>query len=497
VTPGHAQACASLVFRVRTILLLQMIGGAADSRVHPRKTGTYMQFWDELEGKSLAGTYLLNRWLRTEGNAAWFATRYQDKLAIAYLVELTGNDDPVVASLEAVSRVQHPNIVQIDRVGRASIEGRSVAYAIQEPTEDNLSDALRERPLTTEETNQIAESLTGGLGALHAAGLRHGQVTPTTVLAVGDTVKLRSDCVRKVPAADKERNAAFAQDVSAMGALIFECLTQRRPADIDDPAFAKLPAPFAAIVKNTVAGRWGLKDVAGALRNPVEAPAAPAAEKAKPAERVAPVPLPSAPKAVPPPIAKPAPVAQPAAVAEDIQPKRSSGIRVIALVAIALVLGAVWYFMRGAHPKSVTPDAATASRSGPTAGDSTAAPTPPTPAPEAAAPAPPPTKPSPAAGQQRALDPASQQATTAATGAHKVWRVVVYTYGDQAKAQQRVEIILAKHPDLKPEVFTTNGHGPYLVTIGGPMDHDEAFQVRSHARGEGMAHDAYIQNYTH
>ena len=472
-----------------------------------------MQFWDELEGKSLAGTYPLNRWLRTEGNAAWFATRYQDKAAIAYMTDMAGDDDPVVASLEAVSRVQHPNIVQIDRVGRASLEGRSVAYAIQEPTEDNLSDALRERPLTTEETTQIAESLVGGLGALHAAGLLHGHVMATTVLAVGDTVKLRSDCVRKVAAADRSKPAAYAQDVYDMGALIFECLTQRRPVGPDDSAIAKLPAPFGEIIQKTATGRWGLQDVAGALRMPtVTAPSAAAAVKVPVAGGTpaasTPMPTASPAKTVPPPApmaasAAPvasAPAAQAAAIADE-PARKSSGVRAIALVAILLVLGAVWYFLRGSHAKPAMPDATTASNTVPNAGDTTAAPVPAAPAPEAAAPAAPPTQTPPAAGQQRALDTASSQAAAsdAAAGAtgHKIWRVVVYTYGDQAKAQQRVAIILAKHPDLKPEVFTANGHGPYLVTIGGPMDRDDALKTRSHARGEGMAHDAYIQNYTH
>ena len=462
-----------------------------------------MQFWDELEGKSLAGTYPLNRWLRTEGNAAWFATRYQDQLAIAYLVEIAGDEDPVVASLEAVSRVQHPNIVQIERVGRANIEGKSVAYAIQEPTEDNLSDALRERPLTTEETTQIVESLTSGLGALHSAGLLHGQVKPTTVLAVGDTVKLRSDCVRKVAAADKDKPATYATDVRDMGALIFECLTQRKLAEQDDPAIAKLPAPFASIVKNTVARRWGLADVAVALRKPViENPRPPASAAGpaipKPIENPAP-PTPAAAKPTPPPPPpqKAAYVASPTASA-DLPQKRGGGVRIIALVAVVLALGAIWYFFRASHAKTAaTQDAATFSAA-PTAGDTTAAPTPPTPAPEAAAPAPPPTQMPPAAGQQRALDATPNDTGAAsAAGGHKIWRVVVYTYGDQTKARQRVAVILAAHPDLKPEVFTVSGHGPYLVTIGGPVDRDEALNIRSHARREGMARDAYIQNYTH
>ena len=448
-----------------------------------------MQFWDELEGKSLAGTYPLNRWLRTESNAAWFSTRYQEKPAIAYVVEIGDDGDSVVASLEAVSHVQHPNIVQIDRVGRASIESKSVAYAIQEPTEDNLSDALRERPLTTEETAQIAESLVGGLGALHAAGLLHGQVKPTTVLAVGDTVKLRSDCVRKVATAEKDKPSAYARDVRDMGALIFECLTQRKVSDPDDPAIAKLPAPFAGIVRNTAAARWGLEDVAVALRKPVvenPRPVTPLPVQAKPVEKV---PVPAAPVVTPvPPLA--------AATADAGAEKKSGGgVRIVALVAIVLALGAIWYFFRGSNTKTATvPDAATPSTAAaPTAGDTPAAPTPASPAPEAATP-PPPVAPQPGTPEVSSSD---NGAAMTAAGGHKVWRVVVYTYGDHEKAQQRVAIILAAHPDLKPEVFTANGHGPYLVTIGGPMDRDDALKTRSHARGEGMAHDAYIQNYTH
>ncbi len=477
-----------------------------------------MQFWDKLEGKSLAGTYPLNRWLRTEGNAAWFATRYQDKPAIAYVVEIARDDDPVVPSLEIVSRLQHPNIVRIERVGRATIDGESIGYAIQEPTEDNLSDALKERPLTTAETWQIAESLVCGLGALHTGGLLHGNVKATAVLAVGDTVKLRSDCVRKVADAHKDKPAAYAQDVDDMGSLLFECLTQRRLAGPEDPAIAKLPSPFAGIVKNTVTGTWGLSNVAAALKLPVDkAPAAPPAAKAQPATaaqkwvavppNTAPVVASASPKAVPvatratplTPLTAVSTTAAAPALPFDEPVKKNSGIRIVALLAILLVLGAVWYFFRGAQKKTAAVPAAvtTSSASAPTAGDTTTVP--PIPAPEAAAPAPPPTQMPPAAGQQRALDasPSVATSTAAAAPGQKVWRVVVFTYGDQAKAQHRVDLIARRHPDLKPEVFTPAGHGPYLVTIGGPMDHDEAAKARSHARKEGMARDAYLQNYTH
>ena len=63
-----------------------------------------------------------------------------------------------------------------------------------EPEDANLGDVLKERPLTSAETLQVARAVLGALKALHASGLVHEHIEPNNVLAVGETVKLRSDC---------------------------------------------------------------------------------------------------------------------------------------------------------------------------------------------------------------------------------------------------------------------------------------------------------------
>ena len=91
---------------------------------------------------------------------------------------------------------------------------------------------------------------------------------------------------------------------------------------------------------------------------------------------------------------------------------------------------------------------------------------------------------------------ASSSSEPTATGdARGQWRVVAYTYNREAQAQQKATSVAAKHPELKPEVFTPNGHAPYLVTVGGTMSRDEAFALVKKAKGEGLPRDSYAQNY--
>jgi hypothetical protein len=84
---------------------------------------------------------------------------------------------------------------------------------------------------------------------------------------------------------------------------------------------------------------------------------------------------------------------------------------------------------------------------------------------------------------------------TATTNDAGQWRVVAFTYNGEKLAQQKAASVAAKHPDLRPEVFTPNGHAPYLVTVGGTMTRDEAFALVKKGRAEGLPRDSYAQNY--
>jgi hypothetical protein len=73
--------------------------------------------------------------------------------------------------------------------------------------------------------------------------------------------------------------------------------------------------------------------------------------------------------------------------------------------------------------------------------------------------------------------------------------VIAFTYNQEEQARQKVVEISLRHPDLKPSVFTLNGHAPFLVTLGGQMSREEAFAFSGKAKREGLPQDTYAQNY--
>jgi uncharacterized iron-regulated membrane protein len=116
--------------------------------------------------------------------------------------------------------------------------------------------------------------------------------------------------------------------------------------------------------------------------------------------------------------------------------------------------------------------------------------------------APPAAQPPAAASSKPAAVPAMapKHATPAAepvaegTGA---WRVVAFTYNHQDQAEHKAQTISEKHPELRAGVFSPKGNGaPYLVTLGGPMERNAAFQLRSKAIRAGLPHDTYARNYS-
>lgn len=77
-----------------------------------------------------------------------------------------------------------------------------------------------------------------------------------------------------------------------------------------------------------------------------------------------------------------------------------------------------------------------------------------------------------------------------------IWRVVLYTYNHEADAQKMAQSINQKHAGLGAEVFSPKDNGgPYLVVIGGQMNREEAAKLRRKVVGQGLPHDAYIQNF--
>jgi hypothetical protein len=487
-----------------------------------------MQFWNELEGQVIDGVYPLRRLVRSEGRSAWFETETSDPRPVPATISLTEaltDADEVVARLEAAQHLNHPNLVSITKVGQVRVDNTLVVYALMEPIEQSLSDVLQSQALTADEGREVAEALVGGLTAIHQNGMSHGRVEAASVLATQETVKLRSDCLHLSAAGQGD-------DVAGIGTTLFHAFTQRKGLTATDAQINRIPAPFAEIIRNSFARRWTLAQVSNALKpvlpvasvippppvpTPVPAPPPRAATPPvppPPPRAAVPPPPPRAAAAPPPPVARPEPpaprppvrtppiaerlttppipAARAALLEEDDEPvtkRRPFALYSAIAVVVLAILG--WLLMR---PHS-EPAPATAPQTAPQ-------PVAPPPAVAESAPAPKPTAAKPSAAKTPATKPTAAKPSplspgTAASGAEgrSIWRVVAYTYKGQTKADDMVSKINEKHSSLGAEVFSPRS-GDYLVTVGGPMDHDQATKMLDKARRAGLPEDSYVQNFS-
>jgi hypothetical protein len=448
-----------------------------------------MQFWNELEGRTIDGVYPLRRLVRSEGRHAWFETETAEPEAgpaTISLTEVATDADEVLERLQAAQQLMHPNLVTITNVGQVRVDTTLVIYAVMEHIEQSLSDVLQSQALSPEEGREVAEALVSSLTAIHQQGMSHGRVEAASVLATEDTVKLRSDCLHTNPAGQ-------ADDVAAIGATLFHAFTQRKALSATDAQINRIPAPFAEIIRNSFGRKWTLAQISNALKpvlpvaSVIPQPAAPAPPPPAPPPVAAKAPVSTPPPPAYRPAAPEAPSGRTLRSDEDEEPVKQKPWLLYGGLGVVLLAIIGWLLLR---PHSVqapveTPTQATAP-----------APAPPTPAMATAKPPvarPLAAKSSPSAGASAAR---SAAATVPADG-RTVWRVVAYTYRGQTKASDMVAKISGKHSDLDAEVFSPPGRGTvYLVTVGGAMDHDAAVKMRNKAQREGLPADSYVQNFS-
>jgi hypothetical protein len=472
-----------------------------------------MQFWNELEGRTIAGRYPLLRLVLSEGRTAWFATRSPSGPAILGLTEALTDAEEVTARLMAGQRLQHPNLVKIFEVGRVVMEPAeertTLVYALMEHSDQNLADVLRDQALSRDELRQLADALVDALTEVHHRGLTHGRVEPGSVVAAGETIKLRSDCLQT-------GGGSRAADVAGLGGTLFQAFFRAKAASPDDPQINRAPAPFAEIIRNSLSGRWTLAQVAMALKPPANAippdaatlaeagqatgaagasasapassPAAPPAKEktariapaaptgiAPAAELTAeqrPAPAPVRAPAMPASVSRPLPGDHPE---EGMGPRRAR-VAMIAGVAAILLAIVIWLLARPS-PKP--------------AGSATAVS-------PATLPAAKPAGHSVANWKVLPGDalPAPSRPGPPAVASENIWRVVVYTFDRKDPAERRAEEIRSQHADLQASVLTQAGPRPhYLIVIGGAMNRTQAAKLRDKAAAMGLPADAYVQNF--
>lgn len=155
-----------------------------NARIPPRRsTSGRVSLPGQLpEGTRIAETYAVRRLLGSGGTGEVYLARdewLERDVAIKVFLE-TANVDAYRTELDALTKLNHPNVVEVfDRgihLGRnflvmAYLGGRSLRQLL----DDN-------GPLGLVETYRMVEALGAGIDALHRAGLIHGDLKPENIL---------------------------------------------------------------------------------------------------------------------------------------------------------------------------------------------------------------------------------------------------------------------------------------------------------------------------
>ncbi|WBB76653.1 serine/threonine-protein kinase [Micromonospora sp. WMMD1128] len=213
----------------------------------------------------LAGRYRLVEQIGRGGTAiVWRAVdELLGRTVAVKLLDSDAADDrwwraAVRAEARAAARLNHANVAAVYDYGEARTAGlRRLPFLVLEYVEgETLADALRrDGALDWPRAVRVCAEVAAGVAAVHAAGLVHRDLKPGNVLlspagpklvdlgialAVGaDTVNGRGE-IRGTPAYMAPEQllgevAVPASDVYALGLLLTECLTGRRPVRPDEP----------------------------------------------------------------------------------------------------------------------------------------------------------------------------------------------------------------------------------------------------------------------
>lgn len=480
-----------------------------------------MHLWTEYEGNVIAG-YPILRLLRSEGRSAFFSTTTPDgQSALLRLTESHFDESELVGRWRKISAVTHANLQAIKHCGQITFDSVPLACCLLEPIDASLADVLRDRPLTLDETKEVAEAVASALAALHAAELIHEHVDASNVYAHGEVVKLRSDCARECIGdfeADtpESREALRKRDIRDLGLLLLRCLA----LEWQGSSAMKLPSPMDRIIPNALNGTLtaqGVVDILDSIKPAPIAKPVPAAAVSEPANTAKPqTPLKSAansPDAVlgtlasreaPAKAATPEPRRTPpvatksddpfdvglgslrneprhqtgtaSAMMQRLRPLMPRPISRKALSisgALAATLAFVlWITFHDGEPAPAETHAAVVAQ------------------------APVETQPQPAPQPVATSTPKPSATTSLLTStAQAGWRVIAYTYNHEQQAQAKAMQLQQKYMNLQPQVFSPTGHAPYFVALGGPLDSSSAFALRNRARQSGLPRDTYARNF--
>jgi TonB family protein len=272
--------------------------------------------WKQWEGQIVAARFLLQRYLGGSEHSAVFLTQRgtpPQKVAIKFIQVEEPDAQLQLSRWQHAAKFSYPHLLRNIDSGRCRLGDFDLLYVLMEYAEENLSQFLRQRPLTPAEARDVLTPALQALAFLHGDGLVHGHLRPSNILAIEDQLKLSSDGISSLaepsnlPPAETQQNAAAsslrhpspydapeiakgiispAGDIWSLGITLVEALTQHLPASVGSAAQEPvvpdtLPALFLDIVRHCLQRdpqrRWTVVEIAARLNPGSVAPSASAA----------------------------------------------------------------------------------------------------------------------------------------------------------------------------------------------------------------------------
>lgn len=450
--------------------------------------------WGTLQETTVGG-FQLRDFLGADAASAVFRAEVAEPNGASAVVKFYKVDQDSVAETqtevwEEAKKLDHPNLIKLMGCGRHPLGDHKLIYVAVEPADESLSSALRERTLAPDEATEVLTCTRSALQYLHNRDFLHSCLSPEQIFAVGDAIKLSTEGLRKAGATQRlvasnpkylapesgEANTSRSADVWCLGATLVEGLTQQSVSS-NNWSLQAIPQQLRKVVQRCLSPDPNLRSDLSKIDQESAI-----AQQATPLAR--------APEQSIPQVVRP----EPPKTLYPRKPERSGlPFWVYAVASVVLIAILVWLFHSSSpapkteaqkEPQKTVP--AAQQRTIPPATDTATTPTTP---PANAEPAREPAahKPSPAVARDKPAERTTQNGP--------VWRVVVYTYGQQSAADARAAEINKKHPQLHAQTFSPSGKSPFLVTVGGAMSRADAARFRRTAVSLGMPHDTYAQNY--
>ncbi len=263
--------------------------------------------WKQWEGQLVNGEFHLRQYLGGSEHSAVFLTEHAagklQKAAIKFIPADPANAELQLSRWAQAAKLSHPHLIRLFQMGRCQVGDTNLLYVVMEYAEEDLSQVLPHRPLTSAEAREMLGPVLEALAYAHAKGFVHGHLKPANIMASADQLKLSSDGLLQMgeptgrtlieppggplkpglyaPPETAGGGSSPAGDVWSLGLTLVEALTQRLPAwernasgvtSQGEPLLPQtVPAPFLDIARNCLRRdprlRWTLAEIATRLES--------------------------------------------------------------------------------------------------------------------------------------------------------------------------------------------------------------------------------------